>query len=228
MFVFRLNKVKIFDNRANFLFFDLAADVKIFSFVKTSDSDFFDLTELLHEPNQAKKLQLLKEATLNVVSSRVISEIQYVMDNHLFYFGDTGYVLHRSDTIPESFDWNFLAVRSKRTAQEIGQKMEDIINDDEFDSFGTNLLTILVTAVNPAALAYTAISKFILKIVAKNLKQANDDQIGLLYTSFTRKEHYPHGMRDKQDVQDLTNNMRIDYTIFGYEQNTSPAIISAT
>lgn len=227
MFVFRINKVRIFDNRANFLFFDVPADVKMFSFVKTSDSDFTDITELMRLPDHeaAQKLALLKVAVQNVISSRIMTEIRYVMDDHVFYFGDTGYILHRSDKIPESFDWNFMALRSNRTAAELGDTMMNIINDSDFDSFGTSLLTVLTTVTNPAALAYQAIGKFILKTVAKNLQASGDDQIGLLYTSFTREEHYPHGLRDKEDVKDLTNNIRLDYTIFGYDNNALPSLI---
>jgi hypothetical protein len=31
-------------------------------------------------------------------------------------------------------------------------------------------------------------------------------------------EHYPHGTRDKEDVPDTTGNIRVDYTVFGFEE----------
>jgi hypothetical protein len=34
-----------------------------------------------------------------------------------------------------------------------------------------------------------------------------------------RKEHYPHGTRDRQDVYDTTGNILIDYTLFGFEKS---------
>ncbi|MBP1730274.1 MAG: hypothetical protein H6Q55_703 [Deltaproteobacteria bacterium] len=45
--------------------------------------------------------------------------------------------------------------------------------------------------------------------------QNKDDQIGVAYQSFNRFEHYPHGERKKDDVPDLSNNIFIDYSIFG-------------
>jgi len=42
-----------------------------------------------------------------------------------------------------------------------------------------------------------------------------DDQIGLSYQSFNRFEHYPHGERKRDDVPDLSNNVRIAYSLFG-------------
>ncbi|MDR1121799.1 MAG: hypothetical protein LBM08_12890 [Dysgonamonadaceae bacterium] len=34
-----------------------------------------------------------------------------------------------------------------------------------------------------------------------------------------RAEHYPHGLRDRQDVADTTGNLLVDYTLFGIENN---------
>jgi len=51
---------------------------------------------------------------------------------------------------------------------------------------------------------------------AQDHQQPNkDDQVGLAYQSFNKPEHYPHGERKRDDVPDLSNNVLIDYSIFG-------------
>jgi hypothetical protein len=62
-----------------------------------------------------------------------------------------------------------------------------------------------------------SIAKFAFRVITQTLLNNKDDQIGVLYQSFNRFEHYPHGERKKDDVPDMSNNMRIDYTIFGTE-----------
>ena len=42
-----------------------------------------------------------------------------------------------------------------------------------------------------------------------------DDQVGLYYLSLNRLEHYPNGERKRDEVPDLSNNVRVDYSIFG-------------
>ena len=42
-----------------------------------------------------------------------------------------------------------------------------------------------------------------------------DDQVGLNYLSINRIEHYPNGERKRNDEPDLSNNVRVDYSIFG-------------
>jgi hypothetical protein len=200
------------------LFFDLPADVKFISFVKTTDADFVDLTQMIQEKDPLKKADLLKRAVATVASSRILTEVQYVWDNHICTFGDAGYVLHQSANAPVSFDWNFMALRSGKKENEIGQMMANVEQDAGLDGFANQLFNVLATASNPAATAFKAIGGFIFETVKNKLLAAGDEQIGILYMSLNRVEHYPHLLRDRQDVRDITGNMQIDYTIFGTEE----------
>ena len=85
----------------------------------------------------------------------------------------------------------------------------------EFDGFTDNVLTLAAAATNPAAVAGLAIAKYVFGLVADTMMEKKDDQIGIVYQSFNRFEHYPHGERKKDDVPDLSNNIRFSYSIFG-------------
>jgi flagellar protein FlgJ len=43
--------------------------------------------------------------------------------------------------------------------------------------------------------------------------------VGYWQASLTREEHYPHGVRDRQNIPDTTGNILIDYTLFGFEND---------
>jgi hypothetical protein len=42
-----------------------------------------------------------------------------------------------------------------------------------------------------------------------------DDQLDLYYLSLNRMERYRNGGRKRDDVPDLSNNVRVDNSIFG-------------
>ncbi len=60
-----------------------------------------------------------------------------------------------------------------------------------------------------------AIARYVFGLVAVTMMEKKDDQIGMVYQSFNRFEHYPHGERKKDDIPDLSNNIRFSYSIFG-------------
>jgi hypothetical protein len=45
-----------------------------------------------------------------------------------------------------------------------------------------------------------------------------DDLAGYWQVLLNRTEHYPHGLRDRQDVYDMTGNILVDYTLFGISE----------
>ena len=61
-------------------------------------------------------------------------------------------------------------------------------------------------------------AKFVTQIVAQNMKRAGDQQLGLVYMSLDRAQHYAHGDRKVDAMRDLTGNMAIDYSIFAFER----------
>ena len=65
--------------------------------------------------------------------------------------------------------------------------------------------------LTPAA----AIAKYVSRAIPQVLARNRDDQVGLYYLLLNRMEHYPNGERKRDNVPDLSNNVRVDYSIFG-------------
>lgn len=221
MFYFRINKLKIQDNKEGkkFVFFgkDLA-QVKLVSFVNTENVEIPNLTEFIQTHDEAAKKEILKTAVENVISSRILTEIENVKDNHSMMFGDTGYVLYQTEKIPECFNWNLIAYESDKRHRETTDLIDDITNNPTFSSFTGTQGGILKNVPNPAFKAYNEIAKHAIETISKVAKNNRDDMIGILFMLLNRKEHYKHGERKVDDVPDLTNNMLIDYSIFGFEE----------
>ena len=221
MFFFRINRLRIFDNKEGKRFLGLLgkdlAQVKLISFVSTENIQLPNLTDFIQTNNEQEKKQILQTAVENVISSRILTQIENVKDGHVMTFGDTGYVLYQAQTIPDCFDWNFVAYESDKNVRDTADLVKDIVSDANFSKFSTHLGSVLKGIKNPAFEAYKEIAKFSINIIANIAKKNKDDMIGILYMSLNRTEHYMHGERKKDDVPDLTNNMTIDYSIFGFE-----------
>lgn len=217
MFYFRINKLRIFDNHENaFLFFkrDLA-QVKLISFV-TADDKIPILDAWIAEIDTARKAQLLEQAVRQIASTRVLTEIANVKDNAVLTFGDTGYVLYQSVAIPEDFNWCLIATEGDDNVRAIGEQLDSIVNHPEFDRFAANMGTLILGAANPAYAAGVIVTKFLTTVAADALKKNGDDQLGILYMSLNRKEHYLYGERKRDGIPDLTGNLRVDYSIFAF------------
>ena len=142
-------------------------------------------------------------------------QLDNVKDGHLMTFGDTGYALYTGNKIPVSFNWSLMLFEIDEDINNFGRKVNGVISAPEFDGFVANVLILGSAAANPAAAAGVTIAKYIFGLVADTMIENKDDQIGLAYQSFNMFEHYPHGERKRDDVPDLSNNIRIDYSIFG-------------
>ncbi len=222
MFFFRINKIKIFDNKERRKFLGILgkdlAQVKLISFVNTDVSGFLpDMEEFIDTNSPERKKEILHNAVNRIVNSRILTPIENVKDNHQLFFGDTGYVLYQSEKIPDYFDWQFIAYESDKNIRDTADIITEVVNDARFDGFATNLATLLKTIAMPTVVAATEVTKFVINAIGNIAKRDKDDLIGILYMSLNRVEHYPHGERKKDDVPDLTNNMRVDYSIFGYD-----------
>ena len=121
MFFFRINKLKIFESRGErkFLIFGKrVAQVKLISFITTDKTGHLpDMEKYIITNKEEEKEMLLKAAVSTVISSRHLTPIENVKDNHVLTFGDVGYVLFMSDGIPECFDWQFIALRVIRMSE---------------------------------------------------------------------------------------------------------------
>lgn len=209
-FVFRLNKLKILNNREWG-----AGQLKMLSFVTGKDVNLPVLDDLKRTTDPAMKKQLIQAAAQSVLSAKVLMQLDNVRDGHQMTFGDTGYGLYTADQIPVAFNWSLLVFEIDEDINALGKRIDGIINAPEFDGFAQNVITLAAAAVNPAATAGVAISKYVFGRIADAMIANKDDQVGLAYQSFNRFEHYPHGERKRDNVPDLSNNVRIDYSIFG-------------
>lgn len=209
-FVFRLNKIKVLNNREWG-----KGELKILSFITGNDVNLPVLDQLSSTTDVGEKRNMIRTAVQSVLSSKVLMQLDNVKDGHKITFGDTGYALYTSNKIPVSFNWSLLVMEIDEDTNQLGQKIDSIISADGFNGFVDDVLLVAGAAANPAAAAGVAIAKYIFGVVADTMIGNTDDQVGLLYQSFNRFEHYPHGERKRDDVPDLSNNLRIDYSIFG-------------
>ena len=151
-----------------------------------------------------------------MISSRILIPIQKFKDNQEIFFGDTGYIVYQSDTIPEDLNWMFLAIELDQKTRSNAELLSLVLADNTISDVIDSIINI-AGVENSLMNAITKLTTFIAKSVTEILKHDRDDQAGLFLTSFIRKEDYPFGKRDKKNVPDLTANMFIDYTIFGYK-----------
>lgn len=211
-FVFRINKLTILRNREWG-----RGEVKLLSFVTGQDVNLPDLSGFQRSGDTEVKRQLVRAAAQSVLSAKTLIQIENVRDGHIMTFGETGYALYTANRIPVSFNWSFLAFELDEDINEIGGRLDTVLSEPGFDTFTSNVLTLAGAAANPAAEVGVAVAKFVFGVVTENMMRDRDDQIGILYQSFNKFEHYPHGERKRDDVPDLSNNMLIDYSIFGTE-----------
>jgi hypothetical protein len=209
-FVFRLNKIKVVNNREWG-----PGEIKLLSFITGSDVGLPILEDLQRTNDPDEKKKIIKTATQLALSSKVLMQVDYVRDNHILFFGDTGYALYTGSKIPLSFNWSLLAFQINEDTNQLGKRIDNIIDLPGFDDFTSNVLSLAGAAANPAAAAGVTIAKFVFKLVTDTMISKKDDQVGVAYQSFNKFEHYPHGERKRDDVPDLSNNLRIDYSIFG-------------
>lgn len=225
MFFFRLNKITIFDNREGkklLLFGKSRAEVKVMSFVSTEFTQLPDLSDLIQTVDPVEQKRLLQQAVAAVVDSRVLTTVQNVRDNQKLTFGDAGFVVFQSAAIPSNFDWLLLVIEEDKDIRENAALVQEIMNHRDFKGFSKQLIADLAVAANPAFSAAMKISKFAVNVLTNQGKKNKDDQIGLLYMSLNRKEHYPFGERKRDDVPDLTQNMLVDYSLFGVVEAPPP------
>ncbi|MGH1433100.1 MAG: hypothetical protein ACRBG0_01435 [Lewinella sp.] len=229
MFYFRINRLKVYDNREKgFLFFGKGkAEIKLLSFISTDHSGLPDMSGYLETNDPGEKRAILENAVKSIISTRVFHEATHIKDGHIFTFGDAGYVLYQNQQIPQDIHWLLLAYESDQKLREQADLAEKVLQRGDFKSLGKSVEKVLKAAANP----YTALGLELITFVGRTLVQVakndKDDLVGVSYASWNRVEHYPHGIRDKRDMRDMLNNMSIDYTMFGYEDGIKKALEKA-
>jgi hypothetical protein len=229
MFYTRINKIKVFDNREGFLgLFNKRAEIQIYSYVKSrSASPAPELTyatgvalsELMGLPDEAARKQRLLDAVVAEASHLAQSsylEINGVKDNQSLLFGDSGLVIYSSEHIPDRLDVQLWVIESDGDVRNFAIETDKVLDSDAFRGLFAIAETALAVA-NPVISGVVAVAGVVINILRQKLRENKDDLVGYWQASLNRAEHYPHGVRDKQDVYDTTGNILVDYTLFGYE-----------
>lgn len=211
MFYLRLNKLRIFSNGTLLG----PCDLQLMSFVTLGEADFPMLNDFYRTSDIEQKKELVAQAVTRVVSSRVLPQIQRVKDHQLIYFGDTGYNVFVSDTIPENLNWMLLAMKTSQPVIDNAALLSQILTGPNITKL-VGTIGMLACAASPVTAAVSTLTTLVAESILKICINSHDRQLGMLLTSFTRQEHYPYGKRDMQNVPDATGNMKVDYTIFGF------------
>jgi hypothetical protein len=211
-FDFRLNSIAINNNR------DIGrAEVKVFTFVTSSNYNSFLFEKLVNETDTNKQKELIKTAAEEILSFKEIIKVENIKKHSRMNFGLNGYSLYKSDKIPESFDFMLCVMESDEDIRNLGKFLNDFINHESFDKFSGNILKLITTTAAPQVAIAMELTKFITKVVAAQLMLNKDDQIGVFIESFNVHQHYSGPEFKGIDIDDLSNNCKISYSIFKKE-----------
>jgi len=209
----RLDKIKIDRNREEGDLLGLGrdlAELEIWSFVVTDNQPLPDVSELLTTTDLERKKELVAEITKTVLGARQIKKIDKIKDGAEMNFG---FDLWRSPSLPDRFDWNLVVIEIDVAQQKTAQIIEDIVSDSAFEQFADSLPGLLIGAANPAFEAVTETAKLVIDVIKTDLKNSDNDTVGILYKSFNRAKHFPKGQAEEKNVQDITSNMWIDFSM---------------
>ncbi|KAF2514164.1 hypothetical protein [Flavobacterium foetidum] len=212
MFYVRLNKLRIIKNG------DLLGkgEIQFMSFINQSTDSFPDFNEFFETNDENRKKEIIKDAVSRVIQSRILLTINKVKDKSIITFGDTGYIVYKENKIPKDFSWQIIAVDLDKKTRDNAGLIKSILTDANISTI-TKGIEVLAKTSNPISGAVVELSKLVTGIILDLAKNKKDDQVGYFLASFIEKLDYPNGIRDRQDVPDLTGNIFVDYSIFGYE-----------
>jgi hypothetical protein len=107
-----------------------------------------------------------------------------------------------------------LVIESDEDIRNFAIDADKILDSDAFKGLFAAVETALVVT-NPVLSGVIAVGGVVVNLLRQKLRANKDDLVGYWVASLNRAEHYPHGLRDKQDVYDTTGNILVDYTLFG-------------
>jgi hypothetical protein len=219
MFYFRLNRILIHSNRRRTLFKKRDhTDMEIYCFVTTGNRPLPALKGLTAEIDEEKKANMLKKAVQQAIDARIFTPVENIKDEHIVTFGDTGFVLYEDDKIPDDFHFQMVLIGSRSKQRDTAKLFQNIEKDSEFAGFLRSTAKLAGVVPNPAVIAGAEIGKFLTKYLLRASAEQDDDQLGLVYQSWNRQEHYAHGERKRDGNKDLTGNIEYDYSLFGFER----------
>lgn len=211
-FDFKLNSLYIKNNR------DInKAEISIFSFITNGETNQDLFNGLLEATTTEAKKEIIKQGASELLAKKQMRNIQNIPDNFKMNFGMNGISLYRSKVIPEYFDWSFAVFDSDEKIRQFGQKVDNFVNSPTFNLFANNIVTLIGAAATPQIFAAIKVSELVARFVAQEMMQNEDDQICVYAESFNRYENYPNLNLKGVDIEDMTGNCRVSYSIFGKE-----------
>jgi hypothetical protein len=225
MFYSRINKIKVFNNREGFLgLFNRGAEMRIYCYASNPGGQAgqsvpaLSVSGLLsmNEKEREEKLleQVLAEAGLFAQSKYL--EINGVKDNQSLLFGDSGLVIYSSEQIPDLLNMQLWVIESDADVRSFALDADRVVDSDAFKGLLIAVETAL-TVTNPVLSGIIGIGAVVANLLRQKLRANKDDLVGYWQMTLNRAEHYPHGVRDRQDTADTTGNILVDYTLFGFE-----------
>jgi hypothetical protein len=223
MFYTRINKIKVFDNKEGFLGLFNRAEMRIHGFASGDAARVaraLTIADLL-ALSEAERIQRLLEAVL--ADGREFNQscslaIDGVKDNQSMLFGESGLVIYRSELIPATLDVQLWVIESDEDIRRFALDADEVLDSDAFKGL-LSAATAALTVTNPLLTGAIAVGGVTANLLRKKLRANKDDLVGYWQCSLNRTEHYPHGVRDLQDIPDTTGNMLVDFTLFGYENS---------
>jgi hypothetical protein len=223
MFFVRINKIRIFSNREGFLGLFDRAEVRVYGLAGRPDAvvKVQDLITELSQLSDDKKEEALQKKLLDAVKAEAknlqllqMLPIRGVRDNQVLTFGDEGILLYKSDTTPDELAMHIWLVESDTNIRDFALTTDEILKSTEFRSLLTTGMAALAIT-NPLVMATITLTGLTFRLLLKKALAANrNDLIGYWHETLNRAEHYPHGIRNREDMPDTTRNMLVDYTLF--------------
>ncbi|MGL4723000.1 MAG: hypothetical protein ACRCWW_00610 [Scandinavium sp.] len=223
MFYFKINRVRLHDTHSSSLFpWAEKPTINMVSFIVTQTADTVSLDNWIKETDPVKKKTNLDAIINNNIMMVDIPDIsvKYNTDASIT-FGDTGYLLYRSETIPDDLSWIFLAIKNNDKNRIVWTEIKNTITSSESKTLAQALSVIL--QANPAIDLALAVTRLVAGEAAKHLSTKPDDILGSACQSFIRQQHYPYGERSRDGIPDTTGNMLVDYSLFAYNAQQIPS-----
>lgn len=211
-FALGIERLKIISNREWFG----SAEVKFWSFASDEGWEFpkFESFQSLSETDRNL---LVQKALKSVAQGWTSHEYQYVSDEQVITYGDTGVILYERENIPNRLHWTMFGLESDEQVRNLGAALDDFFTEDRVNSIAKAVLAVTATAASPVTAAALVLAKHSMQGVTTLLKGRGDDQIALIRQSFIRPLHFPTGTRHGVGVSSLLGNMWYDYFIYGIE-----------
>ncbi|MDR1407992.1 MAG: hypothetical protein LBJ23_08105 [Tannerella sp.] len=233
MFYARINKIKVFNNREGFLGLFNRAEMRIYGYAAgyggigdirdTEDvgDNVLTLSDLMDLPDEAARKQRLLEAVQAEAGRFAQSAslaVDRVKDNQSLLFGEAGLVMYRHDAIPDWLSLQLWVIESDEDVRRFTLDADKVVDSDAFRGLLIAVETAL-TVTQPVLSGIIGVGAVAVNLLRQKLKANKDDLVGYWQLNLNRTEHYPHGLRDRQDTPDITGNILVDYTLFGYENS---------